>query len=195
MAQLVVPVGSAIIGGWIGGPIGASLGWTLGSALTADNGQITQPTIGDLRVQSSSYGKVIPYVYGKQRIAPNIIWADDKEVVTDSNSNGKGVPDTVTTVYKLSFAVCLCVGPILGITRVWANGSLIADVSSTQNKLPAGNLYLGNESQTPDPIMEAALGVGQVPAYKGIAYFVFDSFNLGPSGQLPQFSFEVVTEI
>ena len=41
--------------------------------------------------------------------------------------------------------------------------------------------------------MEAVEGAGRVPAYRGLAYVVFEDLDLGPFGnRVPQFSFEVV---
>jgi hypothetical protein len=46
----------------------------------------------DLRVQSSSYGSVIPVLYGKGRLASNIIWMRgfDEEVHTETQTVGGG---------------------------------------------------------------------------------------------------------
>lgn len=45
----------------------------------------------------------------------------------------------------------------------------------------------------PDPTIEAALGVGNVPAYRGQAYVVMDDFQLGNFGnRIPNFEFEVI---
>ena len=101
-----------------------------------------------------------------------------------------------TITYTLSFAVGICKGPILGITRVWADGALIVDgtTGSPASKKMPGTLYLGNNTQTVDPVMEAVEGSGNVPAYRGLAYMVMEDFDLGPSGRVPMLSFEVVKE-
>lgn len=54
-------------------------------------------------------------------------------------------------------------------------------------------VYLGTEEQLPDPTMEAILGVGNVPGYRGTTYVVFtdrDVTALG--GRLENLTFEVV---
>lgn len=54
------------------------------------------------------------------------------------------------------------------------------------------NIYLGNEAQEPDDIIEADLGVGNVPAYRGLCYFVIDELQLADFGNtLPTFRVEV----
>src|SRR5690606_7657774 len=53
--------------------------------------------------------------------------------------------------------------------------------------------YPGDEEQLPDPKIEAVEGTGRVPAYRGIAYVVFEDLDLGRFGnRVPQFSFEVM---
>jgi len=53
-------------------------------------------------------------------------------------------------------------------------------------------VYPGTNDQLPDPKIEAVEGPGTVPAYRGIAYVVFEELDLGPYGnRVPQFSFEV----
>lgn len=193
MAQLAIPAAGAALGWYIGGSTGAQIGWVLGSSYAISKQTIDAPTLGDLRVQTSSYGSIIPQVFGKQRLAGNVIWATDK-IPHKSSSGGKGFtsgPETVVTTYTISMAIAICEGPILGVTRVWEDGTLKADINSDQQKLP-GTLYLGSDTQTPDPVMEAHEGVGNVPAYRGISYIVLEDFNLGVDGRVPMFSFEVV---
>lgn len=192
MSNLIIPTAGAAIGFWVGGGTGAAIGWGIGSSYQAGKNEVEPDTIGDLRVQTSTYGTQIPIVTGKQRIAGNVIWAADK-VPHEEKQGGKGSgPETTSTSYTISMAIAICKGPILGITRVWEDGQLKADVNGSQTKLP-GTLYLGSDTQLVDPVMEAALGVGEVPAYRGISYMVFEDFDLGVDGRVPMFSFEVVT--
>lgn len=54
-------------------------------------------------------------------------------------------------------------------------------------------IYKGNETQLPDPLIEADLGAGQTPAYRGVAYIVFDNFELADYGnRIPNITAEVV---
>lgn len=192
MSNLLIPAGSALIGAYIGGPGGAQVGWMIGSAISAGNQTINQTSIGDLRVQTSSYGSPIPLVIGKQRIAGNIIWAEEKKAYEIKNYTGKGGgPTTVTTGYTVSMLIGICGGPIIGVSRIWANGDLIID-SRTAPKPLIGQLYLGDQSQLPDPTYQSIVGADNAPAYRGLAYISLTNFNLGPSGAIPQFSFEVV---
>ncbi len=60
------------------------------------------------------------------------------------------------------------------------------------NKAGGFTFHTGTESQTPDPLMEAHLGSGQVSAYRGLAYVVIEDLSLGDFGNsIPQFNFIV----
>lgn len=53
-------------------------------------------------------------------------------------------------------------------------------------------VYLGTETQLPDPAMEADQGVGTTVPHRGLAYVVFDDCPLADFGnRIPNFSFEV----
>jgi hypothetical protein len=192
MANLIIPAASAGIGYLIGGSTGAQVGWMLGSSYSASQQKIEQQAAGDLRLQTAQYGVSIPYIIGKQRVAGNIIWASEKRSYKIETKTGKGGgPTVVTTGYRQDMAILICKGPITGISRVWANNALIIDGRTTAKPL-VGTLYTGSNTQTPDTTMETALGAGNVPAYRGLAYMVISDFNLGTSGAVPNFSFEVL---
>ncbi|ACC76159.1 phage tail protein [Paraburkholderia phymatum] len=211
MAQMVVSAVGAVVGGVIGfyagGPsgavYGAEIGWTLGAVAGSFLIHQHGPQPGDLRVQDSAYGRPIPFVYGMYRVAGNIIWAGQPVADTGGGKGGKSGPGQ--TKVSMSFAVGLCEGPINGIRRIWANGKLIYDVSNPSNfqAISGSNqmvtnfvVYVGDENQNPDPTMESALGVGNVPPYRGLAYVVFTGLDLSPWGNyLPSLSFEVVQGI
>jgi hypothetical protein len=193
MSNLVLPAVSAGIGYMIGGPTGAQVGWMIGSSVQAGRQTIEQEAVGDLRIQTAQYGIPIPFVIGMQRVAGNVIWASEKrtyDIKTKSSGKGGG-PTVVTKGYRQDLAILICQGPIVGISRVWANNKLIIDGRVTAKPL-VGDLYLGTSSQMPDVTIEAKEGVGNVPAFRGIAYIVLKDYDLGTSGALPNFSFEVV---
>lgn len=208
MAQLVLGAVGAVVGFYVGGPTGASYGWmagvALGGALDPQNTQTAGPRLTDLKVQSSAYGGMKPVIYGAMRTNGNVIFCTDKrEVATESTSSaGKGGPTVTNTTYtyNVDIAIALCANPILGIRKIWNNGQLIYDMSSgaslatvmASSTNSAGfKLYTGSETQLPDPTLEATLGAGNVPGYRGIAYVVFTQLDC-PNGQIPQLSFEVV---
>lgn len=64
---------------------------------------------------------------------------------------------------------------------------------ATQAVFESITVYPGNFTQNPDPTMEAALGVGNVPAYRGTAYVVLKGLQLADFGNvLPNLEFLVI---
>ena len=128
-----------------------------------------------------------------------------KEVSTKSEQGGKGGPvsETTTFSYYATFALVLCSGPISGIRRIWAGANLIYDAGSgdietiiASNALAENfRVHLGTADQMPDERIQATLGT-DCPAWRGIAYIVFDDFALADySNNLAatQFKVEVVS--
>jgi GTA TIM-barrel-like domain/Putative phage tail protein len=176
------------------GPIGGFLGALAGSAI--DNAAITaltpargQPSrLAVLKVQASQDGAAIPIVYGRFRVAGQVIWASKfDEVKTKRTVGGKGGQRVVAVSYTISFAIGLAEGPIDGLGRVWINGDAL-DLSTVAHRV-----YLGGEDQMPDPLIEAVEGLSNAPAFRGLAYIVFEDFAVSAYGdRIPQFSFEVM---
>lgn len=185
----------SLIGAGIGaffGPYGAQIGWMLGSALDSSRKTIDQKKVGDLKVMTSQYGESIPYIVGMNRVAPNIIWSSEKKPYTIKTKQGKGGPTVETTGYTIDMLLCVSVGEILGISRVWANEKLIVDARNEAKPL-IGTVYTGSMTQMPDPTYEAAVGAGNAPAYRGLALVALNDFDITSyGGTVPSFSFEVV---
>ncbi len=182
--QLVGSFVGYFLGG-VFGPTGAQIGWLLGSALTADGLEKQRP--GDLRTQTSGYGLPVTKVVGAQRVAGNIIWS--KELVPYELD-----PDTGQLGYKLSCAIALCEGEVLGWNRIWINDELVVDCTDAVARPGVGTFYTGSTTQTPDPTIESHEGVGNVPGFRGICYVVLDNFDLGPNNAVPKFEFQVLKE-
>lgn len=193
MTTLVMGTAGALIGGAFGGSIGAQVGWLVGSMLgnLIDPPKIEGPRRTDLKLQVSEYGKPIPIVWGLGRLAGNVIDQTDLQEHKETEG-GKGGPEITKYTYSASFAILLCEGPIKGVRRIWADGRLIwAQADGTT--MPC-TLYLGTETQEPDPTFEAIHGVGQQPAYRGMAYVVFTDYMLTDFGdRIPMLEFEVYT--
>ncbi len=47
--------------------------------------------------------------------------------------------------------------------------------------------YEGNYDQLPDPVIEADVGAGNCPAFRGYAYLVIENFNISKYGSIPTF--------
>lgn len=207
MARVVLTVaGTAlgtVIGGPLGGPIGAAIGGAIGGTIGGVvGGEIDRrlfgrdqrregPRLDGAPTMSSREGEPIPRVWGRMRVGGQLIWDSYLQEVarTSSQSQGKGSSPKVTTTeysYLLNFAVALCEGPIDGIGRVWFDGVEV-DMLQVQH-----TVYLGTESQSPDPLIESLDGTGNVPAYRGVAYVVFEGVDVTSlNGRPPQVAIEV----
>jgi hypothetical protein len=212
----------AYFGGPIGSAIGGMIGSAIGGAVFPEQlPQIEGPRLDDTRVQASSHGKAIAILFANNRVAGNLIWATElRETRTETASGGKGggpQQDTISYSYDVDLAIALGEGEIFAIRRIWINGVLIYDARSATDPIVlatygndadailraikasgAGSdnfvFYPGDETQLPDPTIEATEGAGNVPAYRGTSYVVFTRFQLANWGnRIPQFEFEVVT--
>ncbi len=76
------------------------------------------------------------------------------------------------------------------VRRVWADGREL-DLSAIEMRF-----YPGSETQLPDPLIEAKQGAGNAPAFRGLAYVVFERLPLDTYGnRIPLMQFEVVRPV
>ncbi|KDA02855.1 baseplate multidomain protein megatron [Hyphomonas oceanitis] len=199
MAQVVLSEVGAAVGRWAlpqglqvlgqtvaGATIGRAIGSVAGRAIDAAFAGATEgPRVKGLHVMEAREGAGIPGVYGKMRVGGQVIWAARfREAKTTRSTGGKGGPKVSDFSYSVSFAVALGEGPILGVQRAWANGEAF-DLSGVVYRI-----HTGTEDQAPDPLIEMVEGAA--PAYRGVAYIVFEDLPLDDFGnRLPQLSFEV----
>lgn len=127
----------------------------------------------------------------------------------------------VTYEYFGTFAVAIGEGPIADVIRIWGDTKLVYSVYDENNRFAnktigaapvvdptmnlaqlmgkaAGgtvgsfNLYKGTETQTFDPLIAADKGIDNTPAFKGLAYIVFNNIPLKDFGnRIPNISMEV----
>ncbi len=126
------------------------------------------------RIPGADEGAPIPRVHGTVRIAGTLIWATRfEETRSTSRTGGKASqPKVETLAYFGNFAIGLCEGEIAGLRRVWADGREI-DLTEIEMRV-----YRGTRDQWPDPLIEAKQGAGNAPAYRGLAYVVFERLPL-----------------
>ena len=144
-----------------------------------------------------------------------MIWATD--IVERKNTKkvggsllGGGQKVTEYRYYG-NFAVALGEGPASGVLRIWAGEKLIADLTAPAfdgtaedalrqligNSRYRFRVYLGDEDQEPDPLIEAKVEEehGQeniTPAFRGLVYIVFEELPLDEFGnRLPPITAEV----
>jgi hypothetical protein len=173
-------------GGAVAGPLGAAVGSALGRAVNSRLGSVPTPVLTDLRIQSSSYGVLIPSVLGKMRVAGTVIWASDLV------QGARASKESVRTAYSVSFAVALSSRLVRGIGRIWADGRLIRGAAG-DHKIPfRARLLPGEEDQAPDPLIASIEGLGRTPGFRGLAVLVLEDFDLSSFGnRIPQISVEV----
>lgn len=205
MAALVLSVAGGAVGA-VFGPAGAIAGRIAGALLGnvidrslfgAGDQTAAGPRLADLDVMASTEGAPIPRLYGRARLSGQVIWATPLEEVvstdtTSSGGKGFGGPTTTTTTYSYfaNFAVGLCDGVIGRVGRVWADGKPL-DMSGLTIRV-----HRGSEDQAPDDLIVAREGAGNAPAYRGLAYIVFERLALADFGnRIPQLSFEIIRPI
>jgi hypothetical protein len=213
MAALLLSTAGASAGGALFGPPGAIAGRIAGAyagnlidraLIGGDSIRRTRegPRLNDIEVMASTEGAPIPRAYGRARLSGQVIWATKLEEVitkrseTSDGGGGKGgagggasVTTTTTTYsYFANFAVGLCEGPIGQVMRVWADGKPL-DLAGINMRD-----YRGDEEQMPDPLIVAK--DGEAPAYRGLAYVVFERLPVDRFGnRIPQLSFEIVRPV
>jgi len=204
MATILLSAAGAAIGGSIGGTalglsmvavgrlVGATVGRAIDQRLLGQGAQAVETgRVDRFRLTGSGEGEAIAQVYGRMRIGGHVIWASDfnENVTVTRTGGGKGQPRVTQTSYSysISLAIALCEGVIAGVPRIWADGT---EVSVRDLNM---RVYRGDADQRPDPRIEAVEGAGQVPAYRGTAYVVFEDLPLARFGnRVPQFEFEVL---
>ncbi|HTU11424.1 MAG TPA: phage tail protein [Allosphingosinicella sp.] len=194
MATLVLTVVGSLVGGPIGAAIGATIGQQIDQNILFAPKPRQGPRLGDLSVQTSSYGTQIPKIFGTMRIAGTVIWATDL-IEHRSTSGGKGQPKVVNYAYTASFAVALSARPMTAIGRIWADGKLLRGGAGDFKSPATFRLHRGDEDQAADPLIAAAEGVEQTPGFRGIAYAVFEDMQLEDFGnRIPSLTFELLAE-
>lgn len=194
MATLILTAVGTAIGGPIGGAVGAAVGQQIDQRLFAPAAR-DGPRLSQLRVQTSSYGASIPYVYGRMRLAGSVIWAMDLREDRQRVSQGKGRPKAIVYSYSASFAVALSARPGQSIGRIWADGQLLRGAAGDFKVATGFRFYSGAEDQPVDPLIAAVEGDGQAPAYRGLCYCVFEDLALEPYGnRIPLLSFELIAD-
>ncbi len=209
MASLAIALGGALLGNVLG--VGASIGWIVGSIVgnllfPPDPITTEGPRLGDLTITASTYGGTIPIAYGTMRMSGNMMWSTGIEEVKNKNkTGGKGLQQQrhISYDYFSTFAIGFCEGVADDVLRLWADGKIIYDKTSTtaetQDDLLKDGLafrfYDGSETQEPDGLIEADKGVGMTPAFRGMCYIVFERLPLLDfANRVPNITAEITFE-
>ena len=193
MATLVLSTVGTLVGGPLGGALGALIGRTIDQTVLFRPRDREGPRLTDLAIQSSQYGSPFAKVHGRARIAGTVIWATDLKERRIREGGGKGRPGTTRYSYTVSFAVALSSRPVTGVGRIWAEGNLLRGSDGVFTSETGFRLHTGHGDQALDPLIAAAEGIGGCPAYRGLAYAVFEDLALEEFGnRIPSLTFEVI---
>lgn len=183
-------------------------------------------TVAALSFTTSTYGKSIPIIFGAAKIAGNVLWTTQSAkastfVGTDGKSYSYVASSFAIAICEgpIGNVLNIWAGEQLIYTKKAAvdgsavmqpvNGALPAltiDTTSADSplrgmpnslRLTTIRVYTGTETQIPDQAIIKQEGVIAAPAYRGIAYVVFENF-ITASGTIPDLMFEVsstVTEL
>lgn len=202
MATILLSAAGAAMGAGFGGTvlglsgavIGRAIGATLGRVIDqrlmgAGSESVEMGKVERFRLMGASEGAAVSKIWGRVRVAGQVIWATRFQETITTSGGGKGVsrPTTENHTYTVSLAIALCEGRIRRVGRIWADGNEISPSSLEMR------VYVGDEVQLPDPKISAVEGADNAPAYRGIAYVVIEDLDLSAFGnRVPQFTFEVV---
>jgi len=193
--QTVLTIVGGIAGFMIGGAPGAKWGMTIGAIVGGyiypPSSGVTSQKIAGLSITAPQKGQVLQIVYGRTRINGNIIWYGDfHSHETDSGSSGGGGKGGGQETYRVGFAVALAEGKVGQLLNMWAGGDEVDLLDITYT------FHGGSAGQVPDGYIAGIIAAnpadGQTSiAYPYVCYIVVDSWNLGYSSALPNFTFEV----
>lgn len=135
---------------------------------------------GDLYVQNSAYGQIIPRLYGANPddnkgggvvLAGNVIWTSGVRKKSTTQSGGKGPrrPDVEEITYDVDLAVMLGEGP-LTITKIWANTELIYNVDDSTDGNPGGDSGVYDDGAGADTDYDQFLPPDPLGAYSTARY-------------------------
>ena len=194
MATLILGAVGTLVGGPLGGALGALVGQQVDRAVLGAKSN-KGPRLKDLAIQTSSYGAPLPRHYGRMRAAGSVIWATELKEQRDKSGGGKGKPKVVSYSYSSSFAVALASRPIIGVGRIWADGKLLRGAAGDLKVAGTLRVHSGAGDQPADPLIAAAEGASRCPAFRNVAYAVFEDLALAEFGnRIPSLAFEVIAD-
>lgn len=169
---------------------------------------IEGPRLDSTKFTGGDYNAPLPMTWGTRRLEVPIFWGEELREVKRRRKTKGGKFNEYT--YYGTWAVALAGHEVSAISRIWFDTHLVYDLTGEGPVTPfdfGGSfanigdyiaIYLGTETQEPDPRMQATVealhGEGSCPAYRGTAYIVFKDIPLEKLGnRIPQVSVEVLT--
>lgn len=169
-----------------GGPLGALTGSLVGNVI--DRALAGGASAADPTVLRATYGTIIPMLFGCNRTAGAMVWAQPMRRAGGGKGGGQ-------RSYVASFAIALSTRRVQDIGRIWADGREIRGADQTSEFPLSFRLRSAGEAHGPDPLIAAAEGTQLAPGYAGLSVIVFEDFPLGPFGnRIPALEFEVLAD-
>ena len=152
-----------------------------------------KPDFTSLQIQTSTSTLPIPIVWGRNKIAPNLIWFANFQAVPGSGGKGIGGKGGVlgggsagnSYTYIADLIMALCEGPIAGIGFLWKDLGVYVPL-----ELGIG-IFNGLTPQTVWPYLEAHYPQDAL-AYQGTAIAWAAGYNLGDTASVGNHNFEVI---
>lgn len=131
---------------------------------------------------------------------PNIINIDPEGGKGGGGGGGGG--STSAPHYYTDLLILLTENILNSILRVFSDGKLVYTIrtdSGSNNIIDSAStglwtrmtFYDGSEDQIPDAAYEAAVGIGNAPAYRGRSTVYIEGIDCGQGGQVPNLTFEI----
>lgn len=150
-----------------------------------------------LQVQQSSQGLTLPVIYGRTRVAGNLIWYGDFVTIehkTTTRQGGKGgggvTQEDIKYTYEAAVMLALCEGEIQGVGRIWRDKEKFDSLA--QLRL---TLMRGGDEQPLWTHLAQAKHQDQALNYSGTAYLCSPNYELTKSAQIYQHNFEVIGKL
>lgn len=148
--------------------------------------------INALQIQQSTYGTVIPVVFGTNRVAGNLIDYMDftaiphtKTTTSGGKGGGKVTSSETTYTYEVAIIFALCEGEISRFGKVWRD----KEIYKNPEKLRFVG-FTGAADQRPWDYM-VSKHLERALYYPKTAYLAAPNLDLRNSGSLPNLNFEV----
>ena len=153
-----------------------------------------KPDYTGLELQTSSSTLPVPIVWGRNKIAANLVWYGNFQARPGS-SGGKGgggkggifggASSSDSYTYTADLILALCEGPIAGINLIWKDQAIYTPA------MLGFAVYPGSTPQGVWPYL-AAFYAGEALAYQGTAYVCAPAYGLGSSATISNHNFEVL---
>src|SRR5271166_342313 len=152
-----------------------------------------KPDFTSLQIQTSTSILPIPIVWGRNKVAPNLLWFANFQAVPGGSGKGiggkgglgGGASSGNSYTYAADIILGLCEGPIADVGLIWKDLAIYVPL-----ELGMG-IETGTTPQAVWPYL-AALYPYNALAYQGTAYAWAAGYNLGDTASIGNHNFEII---